>query len=94
MCECMYVCMYVCICVCGFLKTAGSPSHHGFQYQNCQMIWIIWSTTITLETSMCLCVETAISCRKQGAIPIIIGGWPTKRPMMRAVNVPAGSSWV
>jgi hypothetical protein len=32
--------------------------------------------------------------RKQGAIPLIIGGWPTKRPMMRAVNVPVGSSWV
>ena len=31
---------------------------------------------------------------KQGAIPLVTGGWPTKRPVARAVNVPADSSWV
>ena len=30
---------------------------------------------------------------KQGAIPLVTGGWPTKRPVARAVNVPADSSW-
>ena len=29
---------------------------------------------------------------KQGAIPLITGGWPTKRPVIRAENVPADSS--
>ena len=43
-----------------------------------------------------VCVGACVNCyfmpslvRKQGAIPLIIGGWPTKRPMMRAANVPA-----
>ena len=31
---------------------------------------------------------------KQGAIPLVTGGWQTKRPVARAVNVPADSSWV
>ena len=50
---------------------------------------------------VCVCVKPVVSYGyftiiqlEQGAIPLIIGGWPTKRPMMRAANVPAGSSWV
>ena len=48
-----------------------------------------------------VCVKPVISYRifttiklEQGAIPLIMCGWPTKRPIMRPVNVPAGSSWV
>ena len=39
--------------------------------------------------SVCVCGKPWIKGYKQGAIPLIIGGWPTKRPMMRAANVPA-----
>ena len=34
-------------------------------------------------------VVHAFFIRLQGAIPLVIGGWPSKRPMTRAVNVPA-----
>ena len=45
---------------------------------------------------MCVCVrvrppfprEYSVN-NMQGAIPLVIGGWPTKRPMTRAENVPA-----
>ena len=36
-----------------------------------------------------VCGKPWIKGYQQGAIPLIIGGWPTKRPMMRAANVPA-----
>ena len=43
---------------------------------------------------MCVCVKPLFlqghrikECK--GAIPLVIRGWPTKRPMTRAENVPA-----
>ena len=45
--------------------------------------------------SVCVCVPTPVSkelvdtCAEQGAIPLTSGGWPPKRPLVRAANVPA-----
>ena len=40
------------------------------------------------QAAWCVCVWKGLNQRvSAGAIPVIIGGWPTKRSTMRAVNV-------
>ena len=49
--------------------------HHAVPY-GCLCEWV------------CVCVFLG-AVHVQGAIPLTSGGWPPKRPLVRAVNVPA-----
>ena len=58
--------------------------------------WCTKRPSAQLCLHVCVCVrvrppfprEYSVN-NMQGAIPLVIGGWPTKRPMTRAENVPA-----
>ena len=67
---------------------------------------VLQMLNLSVCVCVCVCVATVLQTViyfnfvnlplhfKQGAIPLVTGGWPTKRPVARAVNVPADSSWV
>ena len=83
MCLCVCVCLCLCVCVCVCVSV-------------CVCVRVcVWPQYYKLVQyfNFFNFVNRPLHF-KQGAIPLVTGGWPTKRPVARAVNVPADSFWV
>ena len=65
-----------------------ATQHHGKQHTTWRPIFLV-RKIVPQRLAVCVTEKPWTKGYQQGAIPLIIVGWPMKRPMMRAENVPA-----